>query len=176
MICSPHPFRPPPPQILTQPRIRLRRITSLSQALAHVQTHTLSSACTHQHPAAAAATTFRFSFRNPAMSNQGKQRLYTGQRVSGFCSVWSFKEMPTFLGTAHSWVWMQTMPLISCAMADMRLNLCKPRDRHLDNGMKSPPPHGVVVRGKTENVWLGRCYGLTCALPKFLCSSPNPLH
>lgn len=88
------------------------------------------------------------------MSNQGKQRLYTGQKVRGFCSVWSFKEMPTFLGIAHSWVWMQTMPLISCAMADMLLNLCKPRDRHLDNGMKSLPSHGVVMRGKTENVWL----------------------
>lgn len=49
---------------------------------------------------------------------------------------------------------LHAMPLISYAIADMLLNLCKPRDRHLDNRMKSSPPHGVVVRGKTENVWL----------------------
>lgn len=156
------------PQILARPRIRLQRIISLSQALARAQTQ-LSRPPPTSNPAAAAIPTWFAQ----APSNEHSRKtvsLCRAEGERGFCSVWHNTCLGLDLDHATVWPWAYCITSLNL---DTFIRTIR---------MIQAPPHRVIMRVETENMWLhnvsvrGKNYFASPAPPslQFMYWSPHP--
>lgn len=92
-------------------------------------------------PAAAAAAAALLILVQAPSSEQSRQiaSLSAEQKVRGFCSGWSFKEMPAALVSHALGFESRLCYLLNCVILGMLLNSCKPWYLHLDNGDDKGP-------------------------------------